>query len=292
MTIVRQLSDHCPTQFVPITAALTERNWSLCNRMRVDTASQVTFIKHNIMLEHGHLFQSTRVDKPVEETNLVIISRQRQSKKENGGSKRGPIWDHYDEVTTNANRQLVMRCRECSKEFKHPSSASTLMYHWKNLHWDKQQPANKLGNCEGDDYPKTKKSRMQDALTDVLAIPAYSINTLLHPLVRKFCSVMNPKVDVSLSACFLISLILFLKVMLLSKCSTVQKAIKKTLEGIRSKPSITCDCWTGGIAATRETESSAIKEDSVLDRLQGEIDQEENKSVRKKKEFIQELKHG
>uniref|UniRef100_A0A915DF77 MATH domain-containing protein n=1 Tax=Ditylenchus dipsaci TaxID=166011 RepID=A0A915DF77_9BILA len=34
------------------------------------------------------------------------------------GSKRGPIWDHYHEVTIDANGQLVMRYRECSKESK------------------------------------------------------------------------------------------------------------------------------------------------------------------------------
>uniref|UniRef100_A0A915DM58 BED-type domain-containing protein n=1 Tax=Ditylenchus dipsaci TaxID=166011 RepID=A0A915DM58_9BILA len=77
----------------------------------------------------------------------------RTREKRIGGSKRGPIWDHYDEVTTDANGQSVMRCQECSKE--------------------KEQPANKLGNSRDDDQPNSKKSRIQDALTDVLAIPAY-----------------------------------------------------------------------------------------------------------------------
>uniref|UniRef100_A0A915CYF0 HAT C-terminal dimerisation domain-containing protein n=1 Tax=Ditylenchus dipsaci TaxID=166011 RepID=A0A915CYF0_9BILA len=94
-----------------------------------------------------------------------------------------------------------------------------------------------IRKLRSDDHPKTKKSKIQDALTDVLAIPAYPINTLLHPLVRKFCSVMNPKVDLPRS-------FNTLKALLLSKCSTVQKATKKALEGICSKPSITCDCWT------------------------------------------------
>lgn len=64
---------------VPISAAPTERNWSLRggihtklrNRMNVNTASQVTFIKHNLMLEHAHLFKPDRkamqIDQPEEE---------------------------------------------------------------------------------------------------------------------------------------------------------------------------------------------------------------------------------
>uniref|UniRef100_A0A915CXW0 Uncharacterized protein n=1 Tax=Ditylenchus dipsaci TaxID=166011 RepID=A0A915CXW0_9BILA len=51
-----------------ITAALTERNWSLRgaihtkvrNRLDVEMASKLTFIKHNLLLEHKDLFSRVR----------------------------------------------------------------------------------------------------------------------------------------------------------------------------------------------------------------------------------------
>uniref|UniRef100_A0A915E3R7 Cytoplasmic tRNA 2-thiolation protein 2 n=1 Tax=Ditylenchus dipsaci TaxID=166011 RepID=A0A915E3R7_9BILA len=111
-----------------------------------------------------------------------------------GGNKRGPIWDRYDEVTIDSTGQLILRCQECSKEFNHPSRASTLTYHWNHLHGEKEQPAKKLRNYQGGDQPRAKQLRIQDALTDVLSVPAYPINMFLRPVVRNFFAVMKPKV--------------------------------------------------------------------------------------------------
>jgi hypothetical protein len=53
---------------VPLTSTATERNWSLRgaihtkvrNRMKVSTASQITFIKHNSLIQHADMFKKAK----------------------------------------------------------------------------------------------------------------------------------------------------------------------------------------------------------------------------------------
>uniref|UniRef100_A0A915DQL6 BED-type domain-containing protein n=1 Tax=Ditylenchus dipsaci TaxID=166011 RepID=A0A915DQL6_9BILA len=62
-------------------------------------------------------------------------------KKRNGGANRDPVWNFFREEIE-SNGVVVVRCRECRQ---HPLKASTLSYHWKAKHSEKEQPSMKFG---------------------------------------------------------------------------------------------------------------------------------------------------
>uniref|UniRef100_A0A915EMD8 C2H2-type domain-containing protein n=1 Tax=Ditylenchus dipsaci TaxID=166011 RepID=A0A915EMD8_9BILA len=86
-----------------------------------------------------------------------------------------------------------MRCNECNKGFKFPSTATILKRHWSKQHSEKEQPADRIGSHTSP--PHTKKSKIEQALVNVVSIPALAINMLLHPLVRNLFQVLNPHVE-------------------------------------------------------------------------------------------------
>uniref|UniRef100_A0A915CN17 C2H2-type domain-containing protein n=1 Tax=Ditylenchus dipsaci TaxID=166011 RepID=A0A915CN17_9BILA len=125
-----------------------------------------------------------------------------------------------------------MRCNECNKGFKFPSTATILKRHWSKQHSEKEQPADRIGSHTSP--PHTKKSKIEQALVHVVSIPALAINMLLHPLVRNLFQVLNPHVEMPESFGTM-------KEMLRVQFNSVRKSIKEEIAKLQTRPSITCD---------------------------------------------------
>uniref|UniRef100_A0A915EU38 Uncharacterized protein n=1 Tax=Ditylenchus dipsaci TaxID=166011 RepID=A0A915EU38_9BILA len=137
--------------------------------------------------------------------------------------RRGQIWSNFtEEIDATAVQSWF-----AENVFKHPSMASTLSYHWIKKHPNKEQPPANLRRSDITSRPRTKKEKIQQALTSALAIPGYSISMFVHPLMRGLFTELNPNVELPRSFDTL-------KCMLVSRCAAVQKSVKAALGFARS----------------------------------------------------------
>uniref|UniRef100_A0A915D5Z4 C2H2-type domain-containing protein n=1 Tax=Ditylenchus dipsaci TaxID=166011 RepID=A0A915D5Z4_9BILA len=118
-----------------------------------------------------------------------------------------------------------MRCNECKKGFKFPSTATILKRHWSKQHSEKEQPADRIGSHTSP--PHTKKSKIEQALVNVVSIPALAIVMLLHPLVRNLFQVLNPHVEMQESFGTM-------KEMLRVQFNSVRKSIKEEIAKLQN----------------------------------------------------------
>uniref|UniRef100_A0A915DKT0 BED-type domain-containing protein n=1 Tax=Ditylenchus dipsaci TaxID=166011 RepID=A0A915DKT0_9BILA len=176
----------------------------------------MTVALHRLSLFNNRVFVGSSSNRMSFSVHSSPSSQTSSGKKRNGGANRGPVWNFFREEIE-SNGVVVVRCRECRQSFKHPSKASTLSYHWKSKHSEKEHPSKKLGNCA---QLKTKKDKIKNSLTDALAIPSYPINMFLHPSMRNLFKAMNSNIELPTSKNTL-------KDMLMDKCTAVKKRMKK-----------------------------------------------------------------
>uniref|UniRef100_A0A915ECK3 BED-type domain-containing protein n=1 Tax=Ditylenchus dipsaci TaxID=166011 RepID=A0A915ECK3_9BILA len=142
-----------------------------------------------------------------------------------------PIWDNFRK-TVEANGEIKWKCTECRDQLSnHKTSVSR---HWESKHKDKQQAAVKIGSRipEGDII----SVQIQNALSDVVAIPCLSINLLRHPLFQRLFHALNSKIQIPTSFCTL-------KGLLNDRCEKVQMQLKADYKKMPQRCSITCDVW-------------------------------------------------
>uniref|UniRef100_A0A915CP95 BED-type domain-containing protein n=1 Tax=Ditylenchus dipsaci TaxID=166011 RepID=A0A915CP95_9BILA len=137
-------------------------------------------------------------------------------------SRRGQIWSNFTEEV-DATGYTTVICRECKQVFKHPSMASTLSYHWRKRHPNKEQPAAKLRRFDITLTPRTNHTGIFDKH--------------VRSSVDALFTALNSNVELPGSFDTF-------KSMLVSRCAAVQKSVEAALGDLRVRPSITCDVWS------------------------------------------------
>uniref|UniRef100_A0A915CTG7 BED-type domain-containing protein n=1 Tax=Ditylenchus dipsaci TaxID=166011 RepID=A0A915CTG7_9BILA len=144
-----------------------------------------------------------------------------------------PIWDNFRK-TVEASGEIKWKCTECGDQLSnHKTSVSRTGSPSTRI---KQQAAVKIGsrNPEGDILSKKRSVQIQNALSDVVAIPCLSINLLRHPLFQRLFHALNSKIQIPTSFCTL-------KGLLNDRCEKVQMQLKDDLKKMPQRCSITCD---------------------------------------------------
>uniref|UniRef100_A0A915CV50 Transposase n=1 Tax=Ditylenchus dipsaci TaxID=166011 RepID=A0A915CV50_9BILA len=148
---------------------------------------------------------------------------------------------HMESISEKVNKDGVemLSCSQCNQNFKSPSPSTVLKNHWQAKHKNIALACD-IESIGSNVLPPNKSilsKKIEEAFSEVLAIPALPINIFLNPKMRKFIELLNQ--NFPLPKCHKT-----MKTILFRKSEEVIEKLKHQFSNLTIRPSITVDIWT------------------------------------------------